>query len=471
MRCRVGIALAAAVALSCLSSATAAPAGAATAATTLATLNAQRAANGLPAGIVEDPALSSGCAAHDLYMSENGGLTHVEQAGHPGYTVSGANAGQNAVLSQGAGWDTGNPYETAPLHLDQLLAPRLQVVGTADADGFSCTTTFPGWTRADPATTTIYTYPGPGATIYPSEVASELPFTPGQLVGLSSAAQTGPYLIVLADAPGQSPLGNTATLSHATLTGPHGRVAVATVDGSTPATGGSVPTLAAYLSPGGFIIPVHPLAPASTYDAHVVVDFGGTKTTHDWAFTTQGLDPASSLTVSGPRLVFQSHSAAPIRISLTRANGKHAAAIRLAPGQSATPHLAAGSWQACGAQPARGGYTGFQRCVTLVVTGKPVLGLGTPRLSGLRLVVPVRYGNVLRRRRATLVLLPLTCTARHCRTAGRARTWTVRLRGATLVLPAPSPGRGVRIVLSTAAFQLGDAPWAAARATASFTRP
>ena len=123
---------------------------AASAQQTIALLNAQRGDNGLPANIMEDPRLTSDCAAHDRYMSLNHVLTHFEQQGNPGYTLGGAFAGKNAVLTEGGNWDNGNPYESAPLHLDQLLAPRLTSLGSADLDGFSCTTTFPGLDRSRP---------------------------------------------------------------------------------------------------------------------------------------------------------------------------------------------------------------------------------------------------------------------------------------------------------------------------------
>ncbi len=73
---------------------------AATAGQTIALLNAQRAGNELPANIVEDPRLTRDCAAHDRYMALNHKLTHYEQPGDPGYSVGGAYAGENSVLSR-----------------------------------------------------------------------------------------------------------------------------------------------------------------------------------------------------------------------------------------------------------------------------------------------------------------------------------------------------------------------------------
>ena len=51
-----------------LAAALAPVATAATAQQTIATLNTQRAANGIPAGITENPAWSQDCMEHDQYM-------------------------------------------------------------------------------------------------------------------------------------------------------------------------------------------------------------------------------------------------------------------------------------------------------------------------------------------------------------------------------------------------------------------
>jgi hypothetical protein len=445
---------------------------AATAQATVADLNAQRAANGLPAGITENATWSSWCAAHDLYMAENNILTHTEVMTNPGYTPGGAKAAANAVLSRGSGWDAGNPYEYAPLHLDQLLAPRLLSMGSADANGFSCTTTFLGWQRPDPPALTVYTYPGPGAAIYPSEIASELPYTPGQLVGIAQGARTGPYLIVLVDAPGQSPLDNPAALSHASLTGPSGRVAVKTVDGTAALPGGSVSMLAAYMSPGGFIVPVRPLLAGVTYNAHVAVSFGGQNATRDWSFTTTGTDPGGSLTAHGSSLKFSSSSSRAAVVTFRRANGAQAPAISLRSGGRIHVKLHPGSWQACASQPPTSTYLPYQGCVTILVIGRPTLSFGRPSQRSNRLDVRLRFSAVLRGRAAVLTLTPLTvrCAPRCRTTAGRPVTQKLVLRRRTLSVPLPTPGHGVSLRLDTPAFQLADAPWTAAHATTTFKR-
>jgi hypothetical protein len=471
-RSSISAALAAFVTLAALMSA-AAGARAATAAQTIALLNAQRAANGIPAGITEDATLSTDCAEHDHYMFLNHQLTHQEQPGNPGYTAGGAYAGLNAVLTENDNWDAGDPYENAPLHLDQLLAPRLLVLGTADVEGFSCTTTFPGWVRPDPLALTVYTYPGNGAQIYASEIARELPWTPGQLVGLAPGARTGPYLFVLVDAPGQSPVDNPATLSGATLTGPSGQVMVATVDGTVPVPGNQTATLSSYISPGGFIIPFRPLYAGVTYHAHIVVGFAGTQTPYDWWFTTLGASPHSVLSARNGKLYFTSSSSQPVSVTFTRAGGRHAHGVTIAPGRSVRLGLHPGTWQACGHQPGTAGFAPFDGCIAIIVTGKPTVQFGTPRVAGSLVKIRVTFTRILRGRTARLTFTPLTvrCHRHGCSaTAGRTTRRTITLRATALAFALPAHRHGFALALDTAAFQLGDAPWSAAHATVRFVR-
>jgi hypothetical protein len=457
-----------------------APALAATAQQTLHELNVQRSTNGLPAGITLNQTWSNDCLAHDQYMEMNGDvLTHAEVPGAPGYSAGGAYAGANSVLAQGSGWDTGNPYQYAPLHLDQLLAPRLATVGTGDADGFSCTTTFPGWTRPAPSALTVWTYPGPRATIYSSEIAAELPFTPGQLVGMRSGAVTGPYLFVFVDAPDQSATDNPATLSQVTLTGPAGTVSTLTADGRTAvprtaAQGCQGDTLSCYIAPGGFIIPVRPLRPHATYRAHFIVTFAGTQTSHTWTFKTVGAPPQSALTLTGMVLRFVSNSPAPIRITFKRATGARAPTRVVRPGHSVHLNLSPGSWLACGHQAAKGRFGAFAQCISILVTGIPKIHFGNPRVVGQTVQFPITVSPVLKGRTATLTTTPLTvnCASGICTTVtGTPTTQTQVLNTGTITLPLPAPGQGVQLMLETPAFQLRDAPWVAAQATSKqFTR-
>ena len=59
----------------------------------IATLNAERRANGIPAGVHLKSTWSARCRKHDVYMDDNRELTHYEQQGNPGYTKGGAWAG------------------------------------------------------------------------------------------------------------------------------------------------------------------------------------------------------------------------------------------------------------------------------------------------------------------------------------------------------------------------------------------
>src|ERR1035437_7437420 len=358
-----------------------APAAAATARRAIAELNAQRAANGIPAGIGVKRSWSRDCAAHDRYMALNHVLSSAELRSAHGYTAGGAFAAANSVVIRGASWNAGDPYLSAPLHLDQLFAPRLLLAGSADVGGFSCTTTFPGWTRAAPSQATVYTYPGDGTTMQANETAREAPFTPGDLVGIRQPARTGPYLLVFADAPGASPLNDPAAPARAphtaraalgppTLDGPTGPVAVRTVDGYTPLPGGSGIRLYRYTSPGGFIIPTAPLVPGARYHAQVEVTFAGQQLSHDWSFTATAVDPASRLSVSGTKLAFRSNSPASITLSFTSRGGSGAPPALLAPGDSLRVRLNPGIWQACGRQPATAGFGSFAKCVQIVISGR-----------------------------------------------------------------------------------------------------
>ncbi len=228
----------------------AASASAATSTEIVSDVNAQRAANGIPAGITERPDWSQACAEHDGYMDQNQALGHGEDAALPGYTKDGAWAGQNSILSYLREWTVAqNPFASAPMHLAQLLAPDLAEMGADDntSTGYSCATTWPGYTRPSPAAVTGYSYPGSGTTgVAASEVAAEEPFTPGEYAGFPEGTETGPYLMAFLDGPAKI---DSATISGATLTGPDGPVAVEAVGSDDPDIGAYIPTPMAFLIP------------------------------------------------------------------------------------------------------------------------------------------------------------------------------------------------------------------------------
>lgn len=256
------------------------PALAGTPTADLAALNAKREANGIPAGITLNPEWSARCAQHVLYMRRTNTVEHVENPASPWYTDGGNWAAGHAVLAAGIAWTpSAFLWETAPLHLAQLLAPQLSEIGIADDDEFVCATTWPGYLRAAPPTNTVVTYPGIGASIYASEASAEWPTTPAQAVGLSNP--TGPHLYVYQWGPaavsGLTASGQPIGILWAALTGPTGDVPVRWVDPTNPTVG---PYLTAA---SGIIIPVRPLVDNAQYSATVTFTNG---LTHTWAFTT-----------------------------------------------------------------------------------------------------------------------------------------------------------------------------------------
>ena len=242
-------------------------------------LNAERAANRLPADLTLAPRWSAECAAHDNYERINGVLTSTENPESPGASVGGAWAGLNSDLAQGRWLRTANPWENAPIHLLALLAPSLSVVGIDDSIGYQCVTTYPGLVRAPTNVDRISTYPADGAKhVAPSEHARESPFVPGQFVGIPSDRTAGRELFVylnLAHQTGQAPV---QVLSAQLATRGH-PVALRWVDSQTP-------TVGRYL-PGAILIPVKPLLPRTRYTAAVSVQDRSAALTRRWSFTTR----------------------------------------------------------------------------------------------------------------------------------------------------------------------------------------
>jgi Bacterial Ig-like domain len=288
----------------------------------IANLNGQRSAAGIPAGITENPSASAACAAHNNYERMNGGvLTHSETPGKPGYSAAGNAAAMSSVLSEGTNWNTTNPWETAPIHLAQLLDPGLDRMGVDDSNGFTCATTLPpeAGFRASPSTPQGYSYPGNGETGWVTqETAAEGPFTPGDLVGLPQPKTTGPYLFALFAGPWPA-FGAHVTVSSATVTGPSGSVPIKIADGSTPIPGGG--TLGEYIGATAMLIPVSPLASNTTYTAQLTGtarSYDGTSypVSEQFSFTTHA-SPASLRAESHLTLGKASHSHGALRFTLT----------------------------------------------------------------------------------------------------------------------------------------------------------
>jgi hypothetical protein len=260
-----------------LAAAGAAAAGSsATPKTILAALNAQRAANGIPGRVRENPSWSQKCARHIAYMGSTGSFGHSEDPASPSYSAAGNWAGENSVLAKGTSWPTGDPFAHAPIHLIQLMSPELRQAGIDVSSGYVCVTTWPGYRPSGWKKPTVFSIPGNGAVGVPrAEKADELPLAPGDAVGMPRGTRTGFNIMVYAEGV-RDPWH--LQITAATLTGPEGRLALRTVDRTTP-------TVGPYLPPGsGFLIPVTPLEPGTTYRA--TVSFGHGQAQRTWRFTT-----------------------------------------------------------------------------------------------------------------------------------------------------------------------------------------
>ncbi|MEX1142811.1 MAG: hypothetical protein WD399_07295 [Thermoleophilaceae bacterium] len=302
-------------------------------------LNRQRAEHGIPGGIVEDPRWSKGCRQHMAYLERNRlPLAHEQDSSLPGATPLGAEAGTSSVLGYGRFTrPDGNPWENAPIHLMQLLAPDLSVTGYAHG----CMWTWPGYLRHPPPAPVLYSYPGEGATIYPAQVAREKPFVPGDFVGLPEGTRTGPHLYVLAAGTG------VGEIVSATLSGPGGDVPVRVVDNSTP-------TVGRYLPAGGVLIPVRPLRSGSRYSVTVeLVDETGTILSRVWSFRTYprgSVNPRLRLRVGSRVVRVRSRSGARSRLtvrSLPSRRVVYRGAHRGPLARSLRLHLPPGRYRAC----------------------------------------------------------------------------------------------------------------------------
>ena len=247
----------------------------------IAILNAERAANGIPAPIPENPAWSAACALHLAYMERNKVVTHDETPANPGYSAAGAWAGTNSVLAQGVSFARGtNPFDSSPLHLAELMNPFLAATGAADDGRDVCVavTGLSAEATVGASGRRFWSVPGDGRTNVPvAERAREEPFVPGDQVGLPAGSLTGPYLIVY---------GGTGFTA-----------ATRVVTASLRAAGGtSVPLRTVdpgQLGPYGgnfvFLIPVDPLAHGTRYtaSAHLVDPSTRNDAVDTWSFTTR----------------------------------------------------------------------------------------------------------------------------------------------------------------------------------------
>ncbi len=289
---------------------------------------------------------------------------HTEDPSKQGYTAGGLYAAQNSVLYEGSVWtSTNNPFETAPIHLHQLLSPWLDKMGASENQGYGCATTLASRNRPAPPADVTYTYPGNGATGWPAaQTVGEGPY-PG--------VQSGPYLYVMFAGADLNPFA-LARATGATLMGPDGSVAVKTVDNYTPA-------LVNYLPTGMWVIPVAPLKAQSTYIASVTASVQGSFGTppprtfsHSWSFTTGALSNAVHITgsaTSGRQVSVSVSSDAPGAIVTATGPGTTTSQPVDSTGSASLNLDADGTWQICARSGGAGTqYTAGQECVSVTVS-------------------------------------------------------------------------------------------------------
>jgi len=431
--------------------------------TALSYLNSQRAAVALPAGIVESPTWSQDCALHNTYEMQNGGqLTHQEDPSAPGYTEGGAWAGAHSILSAGSDWASGttNPWEDAPIHLDQLFTPSLAVIGIDDTNGFVCATTWPGMTRPAGSTDTISTYPGDGVQNIPgAENASESPFVPGDFVGIPGGTTAGRELFAYLDQAGkQGPA--QVTITAASLTGPNGPVEVRWVDNSTQ-------TIGPYLT-GGIILPVAPLAPGATYQATVSIQDGSGTLTHAWSFTTALLSNIVEVStdVEGGRVKITVTSTAP-HPALT-VTGPRELTPSLDADGVATVTLPPGQWSACASSGGPGtGYQPNRACSTFTLNGSPRLALARLLVShGRRRYVILTASPAVAGTRAKIVMRYFR---QHCNPISGCHVKVTNKIARTITLSALQQipvrrlikGQRLEVIVTTPALTIASVPYLA----------
>jgi hypothetical protein len=253
------------------------PAFGASSAQIIDTITAERAADGLPTPLVEDPALSRACEAHNAYMEANpGAYPHSETRGAPGYTPAGAAVARISNVGIGVNFDGGDPFVHAPFHLMRELDPALRVTGASDSHGGTCVVVADKRRRSARGPARFFTSPGLGRTGVPREdFEYEAPYSPGNLFGIPQFTPVGPHLYVF-----QFPSDTSLRIRHASLTGPAGAVPLRVLDGA---------RTSAVLYNAALMFPDHPV-PAGVYCARLEVkEDNGLIDRHRWWFATEGI--------------------------------------------------------------------------------------------------------------------------------------------------------------------------------------
>jgi hypothetical protein len=431
-------------------------------ATAVAALNAQRAANGIPADLVERTDWTKACRAQ---------LRNVERTGGPGYATQGTFTVTNAALARDIWTKKHDPWARMPVQQMALLSPLLTQLGASSTRNYVCATTRPGYLRPAPARPALYTYPGDGAAAVPySQFSYGLPLTPGDAVGLPAGFSTGPNLLVMADINGQ------AKIIDASLVGPTGPVEIHTVDNT-------VAQIGDFLAPGGIIIPVDPLKPGRAYTASATVSVLGHVLSRQWSFTTLKADPQTLLFVSSAAVLdraapggirqgsvaVRTSSPAPVRVSVA-AVGQTIGEHDFASGDTWTPPQTPGSYVACAHQDATDDYAAFDRCAPLRI--RDLASFVHPTRVSIKAAI---VGRMLRYKLVVTPALRRRVTLRARRQVnGSWHTFRTVTRDARLILTrtvtARPTDRAVQMVVSVPSGRLGAETYRAATVTKTIHR-
>lgn len=289
----------------------------------VAQLNAEREADGIPGGLVENTRFDEGCANHvDSYVATPTQYPHTELSSQPGYTPLGAEAASMSDLTgdftmpvarraqskgdylSGSDWwgPEVTPWGEAPLHEAALFDPASTSTWYAQNGQLACMGTSGERLFATPQ---FFSFPGTGAQRVPTiEFAHEEPFTPAMAAGYKEGAKTGPTIILWAE-------GTSASVEHVTLTGPSGAVRTALVTPTTTAPSPDTPTFAEQGTVGGtasYVIPP-PLDPGTAYQLTV-----------EWSSSTGPATQTIHFTTASPSRTIEErwlHEVAPSEAHIT----------------------------------------------------------------------------------------------------------------------------------------------------------
>ena len=227
----------------------------------LTELNSLRAANGIPAGIINNPSWSAGCAAHMNYLELNDyeGEWHTEVRGRPGYTDAGKQAAGSSVLSNASSVGstrTGSRRRSTSRSCSRRSC-RFRL-------GAGLQYTWPGYLRPEPrrygALHLSRRRRRRGDEPVPVRARVRWGCRRGHAVGRVDHRSRGP-------------------------------VDVNVIDNHTPGAEG-------YLPPGGVLAPAAPLEDDSTYTAQVTFTSDeGAQATRRWSFSTGELGAATEQSI------------------------------------------------------------------------------------------------------------------------------------------------------------------------------